>query len=179
VVCESSVLRRADCLPPPPPIFYLLTSVLMFSSIHPRRPSCFIHDGCLFGLAIPICTFGRIESVRMSTLSFGMGLEIVNDSRVVSTWSNWRKGEPCPKDFALALVGNFVDDSLPCAWIKNYLRSPDEVAYGDGNWLIPTSDGRLMHMDGSLSDDLEYEPVSLTEAVLDMIALIRNPVLAA
>ena len=151
----------------------------MFSSIHPRRSSSFTHDGCLFGLAIPICTFGRIESVRMSTLSFGMGLEIVNDSRVVSTWSNWREGEPCPKDFALALVGNFADESLPCAWIKNYLRTPDEVVCGDGNWLIPTSDGRLMHMDGSLSDDLEYGPVSLTEAALDMIALIRNPVLAA
>ena len=163
--------------PPPPPIFYLLTSVLMFSSIHPRRPSCFIHDECWLDLAIPICTFDWIESVCMSTLTFGMGLEIVNESHVVATWSNWRGGESCPKDFALALVGNFADDSLPCAWIKAYLRSPDEVAYGDGNWLIPTSDGRLMHMDGSLSDETEYEPVSLTEAVLDMIALIRNPVL--
>jgi hypothetical protein len=76
-------------------------------------------------------------------------------------------------------VDGFVDDSLPCAWIKAYLRSPDEVVYGDGNWLIPTSDGRLMHMDGSFSDETEYGPVSLTEAVLDMIALIRNPVLAA
>jgi hypothetical protein len=151
----------------------------MFSSIHPRRSNCFTHDGCLFGLAIPICTFGRIESVRMSTLSFGMGLEIVNDSHVVSAWPNWRGGEPCPKDFALALVDSFADDSLPCAWIKAYLRSPDEVVYGDGNWLIPTSDGRLMHMDGSLSDEIEYGPVSLTEAALDMIALIRNPVLAA
>ena len=115
----------------------------------------------------------------MSTLTFGMGLEIVNDSHVVATWSNWRGGEPCSEDFALALMDDFADDSLPCAWIKAYLRSPDEVVYGDGNWLIPTSDGRLMHMDGSLSDEIEYGPVSLTEAALDMIALIRNPVLAA
>jgi len=115
----------------------------------------------------------------MSTLTFGLSLEIVNDSLVVSAWPNWRGGEPCPKDFALALVDSFADGSLPCAWIKNYLRSPDEVAYGDGNWLIPTSDGRLMHMDGSLSDETEYEPVSLTEAALDMIALIRSPALAA
>lgn len=177
-MCESSVLKRADCLPPPP-IFYLLTSVMMFSSIHPRRSGYGSHDDCWSDLAIPICTFDWIESVRMSTLTFGLGLEIVNDSHVVATWSNWRGGEPCPKDFALALMDDFADDSLPCAWIKAYLRSPDEVVYGDGNWLIPTSDGRLMHMDGSLSDEIEYGPVSLTEAALDMIALIRNPVLAA
>lgn len=115
----------------------------------------------------------------MSTLRFGMSLEIINDSHVVATWSNWRGGEPCLKDFALALVDSFADNSLPCAWMKAYLRSPDEVVYGDGNWLIPTSDGRLMHMDGSLSDETEYGPVSLTEAAFDMIALIRNPVLAA
>jgi hypothetical protein len=106
-------------------------------------------------------------------------LEIVNDAHVVATWSNWRGGEPCPKGFALALVNDFSDESLPCAWVKDYLRSPDEVVYGDGNWLIPTADGKLLHMDGSLSDETAYEPVSLTEAALDMIALIRNPVLAA
>jgi len=109
----------------------------------------------------------------------GLSFEIVSESNVIATWNNWKTGEPCGSAFAIALVENFADLSLPSAWVKGYLRSPLTAIYGGGNWLIPTSDGRLLHFDGSTSIDEFYEPVSLSEAVLDVIVLIKHPSLVA
>lgn len=105
----------------------------------------------------------------------GSRFEIIFNGAAVAMWADWQSVS-CSRDFAQTLVDCFPGRSLPFGWIVDYLD--DRKGYGVGNWLIPTSDGKLLHMDGSVSLDLDYGPVSLTEAVLDMISLIRNPILS-